>query len=441
MKISEFFNNDYVDQASYDNLRKIASLVDGQKNASRKILYTVLEKNIKEKVKVSQLGSKVAEYAEYLHGSLDGVVVNLAQDFTGTNNIPLLQKKGNFGTRFAQEASAARYIYSYGSNAFFDLFKKQDSKILKQQYFEGQAIEPMFYTPTLPLLLINGSEGVSSGFAQKILPRNPELIKKYMIQRLEGGKATAASLKKIFTPYYNGFNGTIEQGETSSQWVISGLVERKSSTKVLITEVPVGYDLKGYLKVLDDLEDKKVITSYRDLSEDDQFKFEVSLPSKLLKSLDNDGLLSTLKLQKRITENYTVIDDNNKIRVFDSAKEIFDAYLEVKLRYMGTRKAHLIEMLQSDITLDMSRYTFVKAIVTDELVVNKRKRTDIEANLDKLDGVVKKDDSYDYLLNMGIMSLTLERLIKLEKAIKESKAELKALSKKSIEELLIEDLN
>src|SRR6056300_196271 len=101
MKISEFFNNDYVDQASYDNLRKIASLVDGQKNASRKILYTVLEKNIKEKVKVSQLGSKVAEYAEYLHGSLDGVVVNLAQDFTGTNNIPLLQKKGNFGTRFA----------------------------------------------------------------------------------------------------------------------------------------------------------------------------------------------------------------------------------------------------------------------------------------------------------------------------------------------------
>jgi DNA gyrase/topoisomerase IV subunit A len=77
-KITEFFKSDYVDQASYDNLRKIASLVDGQKNAARKIIYTILQKNIKEKIKVSQLGSKVAEFAEYLHGNMDGVIVNLA---------------------------------------------------------------------------------------------------------------------------------------------------------------------------------------------------------------------------------------------------------------------------------------------------------------------------------------------------------------------------
>src|SRR5574344_2245333 len=122
MKISGFFNNEYVNQSSYDNLRKIASIVDGQKNASRKVLYTVLEKNIKEKIKVSQLGSKVAEFAEYLHGNMDNVIVNLAQDYTGTNNLPLLQKKGNFGTRFAQEASASRYIFTHGSDNLFKLF-------------------------------------------------------------------------------------------------------------------------------------------------------------------------------------------------------------------------------------------------------------------------------------------------------------------------------
>ncbi len=173
MKISTFFENDYVDQASYDNLRKIASLVDGQKNSSRKIIYTILEKNIKDEIKVSQLGSKVAEFAEYLHGNLDGVIVNLAQNFPGTNNIPLLTREGNFGTRFAQEASASRYIYTYGSKEFFQLFNKNDNAILVKQYFEGEQIEPMFYLPTLPLLLINGSEGVSSGFAQKILSRDP----------------------------------------------------------------------------------------------------------------------------------------------------------------------------------------------------------------------------------------------------------------------------
>ena len=174
IKITDFFQNDYVDQASYDNLRKVASLVDGQKNAARKILYTILEKNIKDEIKVSQLGSKVAEFAEYLHGSMDGVTINLAQNFPGTNNIPLLAREGNFGTRFSQSASAPRYIFTHGTKEFFELFKKEDNQVLIKQYFEGQQIEPMFYVPNLPILLINGSEGVSSGFAQKILPRNPK---------------------------------------------------------------------------------------------------------------------------------------------------------------------------------------------------------------------------------------------------------------------------
>jgi DNA topoisomerase-2 len=130
MKITEFFSTDFVNYASYSNLRMIASLMDGQKNASRKIIYTILQKNIKEKIKVSQLGSKVAEFAEYLHGNMDGVIVNLAQDFVGTNNTPLLHKKGNFGTRFAQEASASRYIFTYGSENLFNLFKKEDNNIL-----------------------------------------------------------------------------------------------------------------------------------------------------------------------------------------------------------------------------------------------------------------------------------------------------------------------
>ena len=178
MTITEFFNTDYVNYSSYDNLRKIASLLDGQKNAARKILYTILAKNIKEKIKVSQLGSKVAEFAEYLHGNMDNVIVNLAQDYTGTNNLPLLQKKGNFGTRFAQEASASRYIFTYGSDNLFKLFNKDDIEILTKQYFEGQEIEPMFYVPNLPILVINGSEDVSSGFAQKILPRSVNDVKR-----------------------------------------------------------------------------------------------------------------------------------------------------------------------------------------------------------------------------------------------------------------------
>lgn len=424
ISITDFFNTDYVDQASYDNLRKIASLVDGQKNASRKVLYTVLEKNIREKVKVSQLGSKVAEFAEYLHGSLDGVVVGLAQDFPGSNNVPLLQKKGNFGTRFANEASASRYIYSYGSDKFFELFNKEDIPVLKHQMFEGNQIEPMFYVPSLPMLLVNGSEGVSSGFAQKILPRDPVKLAQYIKAKLSGKTS-----RYRFEPYFEGFKGTVEQGETPQQWLIKGKVQRKSINKVLIEEVPVGYDLRGYIKVLDKLEDDKVIQSYRDLSEDDSFKFEVSIQSKVLKQWSDEDLMNKLKLIKKVSENYTVIDENNKIQVLENAEEIINKYISIKLEYMEKRRLYNIGILEQDIRVLFSKYTFIKMIVDDKLIVNKRKKADIETDLDSVEPIIQVNDSYDYLLNMPIHSLTEERLEKLTNDIKSKKSELDELNK------------
>jgi DNA topoisomerase-2 len=435
MKITEFFDDEYVDFSSYDNIRKIASLVDGQKNASRKILYTVLEKNIKNKIKVSQLGSKVAEFSEYLHGNLDGVIVNLSRDFLGTNNIPLLQKNGNFGTRFSPEASASRYIYTYGTAQFFELFKKDDSPILNRQFFEGEEIEPMFYVPSLPMLLINGSEGVSSGFAQKILPRDPKKLKQY-IDKVLGGK----NYNPSFKPFYKGFRGIVIQGEHSAQWLIKGVVKRKGINKVQITEVPVGYDLKGYIKILDTLEDKKIIQSYRDKSENDNFLFDVNIASKFLKEWSDDELLIKLKLVKKITENYTVLDENNKIQVYTSIKEILDKYISVKLKFIAKRKEYLITKFEMDIRLNFSKYTFIKMIVDDELKVNKRKKIDIVLDIDKIDKIIKKDNSYDYLLNMNILSLTKERMNNLENDIKQSKEELDLLKGTSINDIWLSEL-
>lgn len=436
MKISTFFENDYVDQASYDNLRKIASLVDGQKNSSRKIIYTVLEKNIKDEIKVSQLGSKVAEFAEYLHGNLDGVIVNLAQNFAGTNNIPLLTREGNFGTRFAQEASASRYIYTYGSKEFFQLFNKNDNAILVKQYFEGEQIEPRFYLPTLPLLLINGSEGVSSGFAQKILSRDPQKIKKAIKQTLEGSVYNT----NLLTPYFEGFNGVVQQGENQQQWLIKGIVQRKSINKVEISEVPVGYDLKGYISVLDDLEDKKIIQSYKDKSENDKFLFEVTINSKDLKEWDDDTLLNKLKLIKKVSENYTCMNELNKIQVFENASEILKRYVEVKLDFLQKRKDYQIETLNSDIKFDFSKYLFIKNIVENKLIINKRKKSDIEIDMDKIENILRKDGSFDYLLNMNILSLTEERMQKLQDDIKSKKDQLDALTKQDIKDIWLEEL-
>lgn len=431
VKVTDFFKNDYVNVGSYDNLRKIASVVDGQKNAGRKILYTILEKNIKEEIKVSQLGSKIAEFTEYLHGSLDNVVVNLAQNFVGTNNIPMLVREGNFGTRFTQEASASRYIYTHGSPEFFKLFSKQDSPILQDQYFEGAKIEPRFFVPELPILLINGSEGVSFGFAQKILPRSPKVLVKLINDRLAGKKWK----EKNITPYYEGFKGTIVQGDTHNQWLIKGAIQRTSITRVTITELPIGYDLRSYLDVLDALEEKKAIQSYTDQSEDDNFKFEVVFQSKMLKDMTDDEVLSHLKLIKKVSENYTVVDEFNKIRVFNDVVEILNHYIDVKLTYLDKRKTYQLGRIQNEIDIDESKYNFINAIVKGNLTINNRKKADVEADLVKMKNIITVDGGYDYLLNMNIMSLTVERMKKLADGLKDKKAELSALQKTTVNDI------
>ena len=434
MQLSNFFNSDFVDYASYDNLRKIGSCIDGLKNASRKVIFTVLEKNIKEPIKVSQLANKVAEYAEYLHGSLDGVVVNLGQDFAGTNNVPLLQKKGNFGTRFAQEASAPRYIFTYGSKNLFTLFKKEDLKILKEQMFEGERIEPVFYVPTLPLILVNGSEGVSSGFAQKILPRNPKNIIKYLTNKIQGKRNN----KDLLKPFFKDFKGTVEQGETSFQWLIKGTIERTNKNQITISEIPVGYDLKTYIKVLKTLEDSKVILDWDDLS-DKEFKFIVKMNPKDLDKLSEDEILDKLKLVKKVTENLTCLNANNQIQEFQSAEEILDYYFKVKMEYLGKRKDYLVQELKTDLDILNAKITFIKAILDKSLVIEKQPKDKIVKNLEKII-TVKVQDSYDYLLNMPLYSLTLEKIKALTETLKNSKLKLKETQEKTLENFWLEDL-
>jgi len=435
MKISTFYNTDFVDYGSYDNLRKIASVMDGLKNSSRKIIETVIRLNIKNELKVSQLSNKMAEHMEYLHGDSSGVVVTLAQNFAGTNNLPLLDRAGNFGTRFINEASAPRYIYTNGSKELFNLFNKEDSNILTKQEFEGTEIEPVFLVPSLPLLLINGSEGVSSGFAQKILPRNLNKVKSYLKNKLNN----KGSYYK-FEPSFNGFSGEIKQGENNNQWIIKGKVEKIGAAKVKITELPIGYTLKSYIKVLNKLEDDKVINSYKDKSSNNIFKFEVNIPSSVLKTLTTDTLLSRLKLTKTVSENYTVIDENNKIKVFNNPEEIFNHYYEVKIKYLQKRKDYIIDNLSQELRYDASKYLFIKGIIDDTITVNKRKKVDIVKDLDKIKDIIQKDNTYDYLLNMSIASLTEERMDKLIELIKEKKKELVKIKAQSLEELWLDDL-
>lgn len=425
MTITNFLNKELVNFASYSTLRAIGSLVDGQKNAQRKVIHTVQSKNIIKDQKVEILSGTVAIETEYLHGpqNLNSVIIGLAQKFVGNNNLPLLMREGNFGNRFEPEASAPRYILTLKEPIFDKIFIKEDNNILLNQNFEGTDIEPRFFVPTIPLILVNGSEGIATGFAQKILPRRVETIKEYIKEYLLGNKVPE------LPPYYNGFKGTIDKTEKPNQWIIGGKFKRISNTKVLITELPIGYNLKSYTKELDYLEDKKIIKNYKDLSESetDTFKFEVQLDSKSLKN-DDKYIMKLLKLNKLLTENFTVIDENNRVLSYTSPEEVINHYIKIKSQYLDKRKKYQLDKMNKDILLLASKYLFVKSVTEGEVIVNKKKKNEIISQIDPIERIIKDEGSYDYLLKMPIYSLTSEKLEELKDKIMKLKKELEELS-------------
>jgi len=427
LKISEFFNNEYVTYAAYDNIRKIANYIDGLKLSSRKVIYTILKNNINKDEKVNRLAGKVAEKTEYLHGekSLEGVIVNLAQNFVGSNNLNLLSPEGSFGTRFIPEPGASRYIYTKMMPYLRLIFKEEDEPLLEEQEFEGNKIEYKFFVPIIPLLLVNGSEGISNGFAQKILPRKLNTIIKAIENKLNGEDYD-------LTPGYEGFKGNIVKSENG--WEIRGKFERIGKTTILITELPIGYTLKKYISELDKLEEKKIIKKYKDLSENDNFKFEISVTLDFMQK-DDYEILNTLKLIKKISENFTSIDENNKIIEFKNEYELFEKYFETRLKYYTKRKNYLLEKLNKEIEFLKDKMLFINSIINNKLIIQKRKKDEIINDCKKL-GI----KYYDNHLKMNLLNLTDEKVNELQNEIIKKEQEIKELENKSEKDLWIEDL-
>lgn len=431
---SKDFIEQFRDYPAYDNIRKIASVVDGLKNSSRKVIYYCLKHNIPKPIKTSQIKSQIENETQYLHGDITGVVETLAKNYTGTNNINLLEPHGNFGTSMVKETSAARYTFTKPAPELYDLFDKTDLEILDRQWFEGDEIEPVYLMPKLPLLLINGSEGISSGYAQKILNRNPDELKDAIIKKLKGEFVYNG------TPWFRGYQGVIEAGENVGQWHIKGVIEKLNTTTVYIKAVPYTYDLAGYLKVLDKLEDDGVIRGYEDNSEL-EFDFIVKFTRDKLASYNSDDeILRDLKLIKTITENYTVQNEVNRVTEFDNVDQILDYFIKIRTEFLEKKIAYKKKLILSELDLLRWKRLFIQLVIDGKLEISNRKKKEIEAELQLIPEIKTVEDSYDYLLSMNLLSLTEERIKKLDKEIKEKEKTFKYYDKITPTKLYLDEL-
>lgn len=433
MKISNFLNDVYSDSALYMNYRSTPSYIDGLKNSGRKCLYTLKKKKPTSEVKVSNFAGAVIDESNYLHGntSMEGTIVTLSRNFCGSNNVPIMEGVGAFGTRFVNDSAASRYIFIKANDYMDSLFRKTDEPNLISQSFEGDIIEPAFYVPTLPMLLVNGGDGIGVGFSSKVLARSTKNVFTMVRNKIEKKKLS----EKLFVPSWRGFKGDVKN-VGGLKWEIYGCLshDEKDWYKLKITELPITYELRSYLNTLKKLKDSGFILKYIDYSEDDVFNFEVKINPTVGK-MSEDQLMRKLGLVDTITENLTCIDENNAVVEFNSVQEIFDSYYKIKIKYLKKRIASEIKRLEDELKYLDEVYRFIMDVTKGTINI-KLKKSDVEKKMKELGYTY-----IDKLIALPIYSLTKDKAAEAKQKMVDKKAELDEMKKETPEDIWLKDLD
>lgn len=433
--ITEFLSSEYKEFAMYTiENRAIPSVVDGMKVSARKVIHTSnnIWKNGNEKtIKIFQLAGRVASDCYYHHGniSLENTIITMAQKFK--NNAPLLEEDGQFGSLRSPQAGASRYIGTKLSNNFKDIFK--DFELLKFKEEEGELIEPEYFLPIIPMILVNGSTGIAVGFSSNILNRNIKDIINSCIDILSGKKV------KNIKPTLNSFKGEYKQDdENPKKWFMSGVLNRINTTTVKITELPPSMTYEKYEEILDKLVSNGDITSYDDNCKDN-IDYTIKFTRNDLSKISDYELKKLLKLEETSTEIYTTLDEYGKLKIFESINEIIEYFVNFRLEYYNKRKQFLLDKMNRELKFLSNRGRFIKAILDGKLKINNVPKLEIIKGIEllKLEMI---DDSYDYLLRMPIYSLTKEMYDKLKEDFVSKKGEVKIIEEREPKEMYLEDL-
>ena len=437
--ITEYLDNDYRDYATYViESRAIPSVIDGLKPTQRKVVYIAdkVWRTGKEKAyKVFQLTGRIAADAHYHHGdaSLNSAIIGMAQKFK--NSMPLLQEIGQFGSLRSPEAGAPRYVSTKLHENFRLLYK--DFELLSPRHEEGSQIEPEYFLPIIPTVLLNGSSGIAVGFATNILNRNPLDLIECCLKELDDKRF------KEPAPWVYGFNGEVvpnPDSDAKSAWVYRGKYNVKNTTTIDISELPPSVTYEKFDKYLNDLEDDKRISTY-----DNNCKSDINYTIKLSRTdmaalSSGDRMKKFLKMEERQTENFTVLDETGKLMIFTTATEIIKYFVEFRMKYYIKRKKFMIDKLNRELMFLSNKARFIKMIIDGTLKINNVARQIIIDNLvkAKFDEV---DGSYSYLLSMAIHTLTKEKYQELLSQEAEKNKELIELKKVKPIDMYVGDLN
>jgi DNA topoisomerase-2 len=431
--LGNFIHKEIIHFSKYDCDRSIPNLMDGLKVSQRKILFSAFEKNLTNEIKVAQFSGYVSEHSGYHHGeaSLNGAIVHMAQDFVGSNNITLLMPNGQFGTRLqgGKDSASERYIFTKLNTVTRFLFKKSDDAILKYLDDDGTPVEPIFYIPIIPLVLVNGAEGIGTGFSTKIPCFNPKVLIQYIRDAI-----THKEPNKVLIPYYKGFKGIIaaDNDSKTSRFITTGVFSINKN-KIDITELPIGTWNEDYIVFLEKLVEDGTIKDYKDLSTDKNVNIQIQLQNQM------DDIEKTLKLTSTLSiSNMNLFNEKEKLTHYENPHEIIDDFILKRIGYYEKRKQHIIQVLEKELILLQNKYKYIQQVLDGSIDLRKKTTEQIYTILNEY---VKIDDSYNYLIKMTMDSVSIENIETLKKQFESKQKELNLIKKTTIEESWLNELS
>ncbi|KAL2461238.1 DNA topoisomerase 2 [Abeliophyllum distichum] len=443
IKYRDFVNKELILFSIADLQRSIPSMVDGLKPGQRKILFCAFKRNFVHEAKVGQFAGYVSEHSAYHHGeqSLASTIIGMAQQYVGSNNINILKPNGQFGTRNqgGKDHASARYIFTQLSAITRFLFPKDDDILLDYQNEDGQTIEPTWYVPIIPVVLVNGSEGIGTGWSSFVPNYNPRDIIANVRHMLRDEPM------EPMDPWYKGFRGTIEKTatkEAGATYTVTGIIEEVSDTTLRVTELPVRRWTQDYKDFLESL--YPFIEDVREYHTTDSVNFEIDLSEENMRIAMQEGLLKKFKLTTTIsTSNMHLFDSKGVIKKYDTPEKILEDFFAIRFEFYEKRKKALMDNLERELLILENKVRFIMDVVEGKIVVSNRRRADLvlelkekgftpfpkkaktveisvagstdvpeetEENSDMATSQGVRASDYDYLLSMSIGSLTIEKV-------------------------------
>jgi DNA topoisomerase II len=451
--VETFIHKELIHFSNSDTKRSIGSLYDGLKPSQRKILYSCFKRKLYKEIRVAQLAGYVSENAAYHHGeaSLQGAIIGMAQNFVGSNNINLLEPNGQFGTRImgGSDAASCRYIHTELNRLTDCIYPKEDFPILKYVEDDGQQVEPYYYVPILPMVLVNGMTGIGTGFSTNIPSFNPLDICKNIKNIIDNKEF------KTMIPWFHQFKGTIIKtgGKT---FMSKGIYNIINNTTIEITELPIGRWTEDYKEILNKMviertsknESKGIILDYENQSTDTTVYFKVYLKPGYLSSaqwsednidkIEKDFKLATTK-HTSLT-NIHLYNETNTIKKYDDIESIMREYCRVRLELYTKRKEYQLNELDKLIQLISAKCKFILEILENTIIIQKRTKADIIQQLSDKE-YHQINETYDYLLRLPIYTLSQEEIDKLLNEKKELIEDRDELFETSINEMWLVELS